>query len=577
MFLKSLTISSQSEVIRDIQFHNGINLIVDETVNSQGTETGNNVGKTTVLMLIDFCLGANAKQIYTDPENKKEEYRLVKDFLFENKAVITLVLKEDLAKEDSPEVRIERNFLPRKQKLQKINGVAKSDDEFEEALTELLFPGQYGKKPTFRQIISHNIRYKDLSLSNTLKTLDRFTSDAEYETLYLFLLGCDFDQGDAKQELLTQLRLEQTFKGRLEKDQTKSAYETALAILEGEIDLLNQRKANFNLNENFEADLDRLNQVRYHLNLLSSEIGRLNIRRDLIHEARRDLEHGTTRIDQRQLEQIYQQATDRIAGIQKTFAELCTFHNQMIAEKVRYISKDLPRLENDIKAKSEQLKRLLKQEAELSTTISRSDSFAELEKLILELNEKYRKKGEFENVIQQLTELEANLKSLGQRLDAIDNALFAEDFEQKIKEQVIKFNRHFASISQALYGEQYALKVDPTVITKGKNQGRRLYKFSAFNTNFSSGKKQGEISCFDIAYTLFADEENIPCLHFLLNDKKELMHDNQLLKIAKLVDSKGIQFVASILKDKLPEELNREEYFIVKLSQTDKLFRIENH
>ena len=95
-------------------------------------------------------------------------------------------------------------------------------------------------------------------------------------------------------------------------------------------------------------------------------------------------------------------------------------------------------------------------------------------------------------------------------------------------------------------------------------------------TNFSSGKKQGEISCFDIAYTLFADEENIPCFHFLLNDKKELMHDNQLLKIAHLVNNKGIQFVASILKDKLPEELNREEYFVVKLSQRDKLFKIGN-
>lgn len=103
-----------------------------------------------------------------------------------------------------------------------------------------------------------------------------------------------------------------------------------------------------------------------------------------------------------------------------------------------------------------------------------------------------------------------------------------------------------------------------------------MYEFSAFNTNLSSGKKQGEISCFDIAYTLFADAENIPCLHFLLNDKKELMHDNQLLKIAHLVNSKGIQFVASILKDKLPEELNREEFFVVKLSQRDKLFRIEN-
>jgi hypothetical protein len=54
------------------------------------------------------------------------------------------------------------------------------------------------------------------------------------------------------------------------------------------------------------------------------------------------------------------------------------------------------------------------------------------------------------------------------------------------------------------------------------------------------------------------------------------MHDNQLLKIAQLANNKGIQFVASILKDKLPEELNREEYLVVKLSQADKLFRIGN-
>jgi hypothetical protein len=45
--------------------------------------------------------------------------------------------------------------------------------------------------------------------------------------------------------------------------------------------------------------------------------------------------------------------------------------------------------------------------------------------------------------------------------------------------------------------------------------------------------------------------------------------------VGGVVYSKGIQFVAAILKDKLPEELNREEFFVVKLSQGDKLFRIE--
>jgi len=291
----------------------------------------------------------------------------------------------------------------------------------------------------------------------------------------------------------------------------------------------------------------------------SSEIGRLNIRRDLINEAKQDLEKEVSNIDVRQLKQIYLQATDRIEGIQKTFEELCAFHNRMIEEKVKYIAKDLPRLDADIKSKSESLNRLLLEEADLSAAISRSESFEDLEKLITELNEKYRNKGEYENIIQQLNEVEANLNTLNQRLNDIDDALFSQAFEQKIKEQKDKFNRHFSLISQTLYGEQYALKVDPTVNKKGQ----RLYKFSAFNTNFSSGKKQGEISCFDIAYNLFADEENIPCMHFLLNDKKELMHDNQILKIAQLVNNKGIQFVASILKDKLPEELNQEEYFAV--------------
>jgi uncharacterized protein YydD (DUF2326 family) len=573
MFLKSLMISSDLQVIREITFHNGINLIVDETPNTHGKETGNNVGKTTVLMLIDFCLGEDPKNIYTDPENKKNEYKLVKDFLYNNNILITLTLKENLSDESSNEFHIERNFLPRKQIIRRINGESKTVDEFEETLTNILFPGHYGKKPTFRQIISHNIRYKDLNINNILKTLDNFTRDDEYETLYLFLLGCEFDQGDTKQELLTKIRLEQTYKSRLEKEQTKSAYETTLSILENEIDELNHRKSKFNLNENFESDLDKLNQIKYQINVLSSEISRLNLRRDLILEAERDLNSNMSNIDSRQLEQIYKQATDKIAGIQKTFEDLLQFHNRMITEKVKYITKELPMLDSEIKSKSHHLNRLLQEETALGQAIAKSESFEALETLIAELNEKYRKKGEFENIIQQLNEVQSNLETLNQRLDTIDNELFSESCEQKIKDQVNKFNRYFASISQTLYDEQYALKVDP-IVNRNK---QRIYKFSSINTNFSSGKKQGEISCFDIAYTLFADEENIPCLHFLLNDKKELMHDNQLVKIAQLVNDKGIQFVASILKDKLPDELNKEEYFVVKLSQNDKLFRIENY
>jgi uncharacterized protein YydD (DUF2326 family) len=567
MFIKSLIITSGSKVIREIEFHKGLNLIVDE---SEHQITGNSVGKTTVLKLVDFCLGANPKHIYVDHETKKQEYKLVKDFLIDNKVLITLVLSSDLDK-GTEDIVIERNFLARKEIIRKINGEQLTEDEFEIKLSGILFPEHLASKPTFRQIISHNIRYKDESINNTLKTLDTFTSDAEYETLYLFLFGCEFTKGNSKQEILTKIRQEDTYKTRLEKNQTKTAYETALSLINNDIEVLNKKKSSFNLNENFEKDLDKLNRVKYDINKISSVIGKLNIRKELIQEAEAELKSSKSEIDLRQLEIIYEQATSKITSLQKSFSDLVSFHNTMIGEKVKFITKELPSIEKAIQENNNGLKRLLEEEKVLTFEISKSDSFEELENIIADLTEKYRKKGEYENIIEQLNEVESNLKEFNNELSEIDKELFNDDFEQVVKSQLNKFNVHFASISNELYGEQYAVKYD--IITNRK--GQRLYKFSAFNANMSSGKKQGEISCFDLAYTLFADEENIPCLHFLLNDKKELMDDKQLVKIAEFVNRNNIQFVASILKDKLPVEINKEEYFVVKLSQNDKLFRIE--
>lgn len=572
MFIKSLTITKGSSVIREIIFRKGINLIVD---NSVGKITGNNVGKTTVLKLIDFCLGADKKIIWQDPENNKEIYSLVKEYLIDNNVLITLILTENLDDESANEVVIERNFLSARSKVvRRINGENLTDKDFEPKLIELLFPEHIADKPTLRQIISHNIRYKDLSISNTLKTLDRYTSDAVYETLYLFLLGCEFTKGNSKQELLEKIKQEDNFRNRLEKTQTKSAYAATLALIETDIEELNRRKNSLNLNENFESDLDDLNQVKYKINKLSSEISKLSIRKDLINEAMSELETSNSTIDIYQLNQIYQQASNVLGELQKSFEDMVIYHNNMISEKKKFISKELPVIESKIYKHQLEIKELLAKETELFQIISKSDSFEELEILIGELNEKYRLKGEYENIVQQLTEVEENLETYDETLNIIEDELFSDEFEETVKTQVNKFNKHFASVSELLYKEKYALKYD---IVKNR-QGQRLYKFSTFvpfGPNIASGKKQGEISSFDIAYVFFADEENIPCLHFSLNDKKELMHDNQLVKIAELVNQNEIQFVASILKDKLPDELNKKDYFIVELSEDSKLFRIE--
>ena len=56
----------------------------------------------------------------------------------------------------------------------------------------------------------------------------------------------------------------------------------------------------------------------------------------------------------------------------------------------------------------------------------------------------------------------------------------------------------------------------------------------------------------------------------------ELLDDNQLLSIGSLTEEQGnVQLVASILQDKLPQDLTARKYIILELTQNDRLFRIE--
>jgi hypothetical protein len=304
MFIKKLKISSPKETIREIDFQTGLNLIIDDTPIDNSKLTGNNVGKTTVLKLIDFCLGAKANIIYTDSENKKETYDLVKKFLIDEEIVITLVLTESLKNPEAKQLVIERNFLSHKKALRTINGEAILDKEFEHKLEQMIIPEKKSDKPTFRQIVSHNIRYKDESINNTIKTLDKYTTDVEYETLYLYLLGCSFSEGARKQSLIAKINQEKSFRERLEKKQTKTTYEIALDLVDNEIEALKKKKSSFNLNESLEEDLEFLNITKYKITRKSSQISKLEIRKNLIEESVAELEQSISHIDQQELRML---------------------------------------------------------------------------------------------------------------------------------------------------------------------------------------------------------------------------------------------------------------------------------
>lgn len=87
-------------------------------------------------------------------------------------------------------------------------------------------------------------------------------------------------------------------------------------------------------------------------------------------------------IDLQQLRQIYFQAGTQFEKIQHTFEELVAYHNKMIVEKIRFISKELPELNNKIANERRQLDILCEEEKKYVSIVAQGDTFAELEKLI---------------------------------------------------------------------------------------------------------------------------------------------------------------------------------------------------
>lgn len=566
MYIKKLKITNKEGVIRDIDFHNGLNLIVDNTPSDNQTETGNSVGKTTVLRLVDFCLGKDPKSIYTDLSDSKSIDNDVKHFLIDSNVVVELTLTRNWSKDDYV---ICRDFAANKKAIRKINGIQYKAEDFESALGELLL-GVTVSKPTFRQIISHNIRYSELALTNVLKTVNAYTKDSEYEALYLFMFGFQIDDTDKRQELLDKIKAENAFKKRLEKSNSKSAYRTLLGLVEAKIEELEKKKSTLDVNPEFESLISELNDIKCQINSLNIDIATLKIKESTIIETQKEIESQHSNIDTEQLAILYKEAKALIPQLQRTFEDLKEYHNKMVASRSRFISASLPVLRTQIDEKQKELSSLLTKEEELSKLVTKSDTYECLETLIAEMNNEYQKKGEYENQIKQVESVERAISEAEDRIKQIDEDLFSESFQNSVQTAIDNFNILFSKISKELYDEEYVLKVDKV---NCRGTGGFIYRFSAFNANLSSGKKMGEISCFDIAYTMYAKNNGIPCLNFLLTDKKELMSDNQLLSIAKVVENENIQFVASILKDKLPTELQNPKYYIVELSEHDKLFK----
>lgn len=565
MFLKSLSIinNTTNTVIREINFHKGVNLILDETSSANKKESGNNVGKTTVFRLVDFCLCGDGKNIYTDTEFGNTNVE-IEQFLTTNDIIIKLVLVPELDNA-SEEIVIERNFLSRKQSLRRINGENYTSKNFEQTLKNLLF-GDCAEKPTFRQLISKNIRYEKNRLVNTIKVLHQNTNFEEYESLFLFWLGVDFSESGRKQQLYSLKKTEENFQTKMHKSTDMAKISQALSVIESSIKELENKKNDFQLNDNYNKDIEELNNLKFKESQISAIISRLEFRRDLINENVNALNSKQVNIDTEAIKVVYEEAKAIIPNLQKSFEDTLRFHNQMIGNKIKFLTNNLDELLSEINNYKIELNVLLEKDKDLSNKLKSLGVLEGLEEIIRQLNIAYERKGNYEEQKRLLEDSERRLAQFEEELNEINKGISNQ--KEFITNRVKHFNTFFTKISKELYDEDFIL------VDKYNDRALTLI-VDTISSNPGTGKKKGQMASFDLSYVQYADSLDIKCLHFILQDQMETVHSNQISSLfAKVVEESNCQYVMTMLKDKLPTDMDVSPYVVLTLSQSNKLFRI---
>lgn len=564
MYLKSLIIEDQSGIIREIFFKKGLNLIVDETVSARRSASGNNVGKTTVVRLIDFCLGGDGKNIYQDTEFKGRANTKIEKYLTDEDVVIEVLLVNDWDGDEG--VTIRRNFLKGRDRILEVNGENCNKNQLDSILKEKVFDYK-GERPTFRQIISRNIREREDRLTNTIRVLGGYATKEDLEALYLFWLGIPNPSAKEKEDLSNKIKEESRLQKRLEEEYNESQVHQASQIIDLEISKLEEIKDKFKEEGGYEEQIQALNSIRSEMLSCSERLSRLTMRKSLIEESRDDLENEKSKIDTENVRRMYERASKLNLDLQKTFEEVLSHHNNMVNEKVKFITSELPSLIKEIEDLTKKFRELSDKKKDLQRNVSKVKYVESLEEVGIKLNQLHERKGELDEQGRMWKKTKEKMSELSERMDKIKGGL--HDLEDLIDERISIFNKEFVEFSEKLYGEKF-------ILSKEIEDGYLDLLIASLEGNLGTGKKKGQIAAFDLAYINFCNTIGIRCLNFIVHDQIENIHDNQISSLLKdIVDGVDCQYIVPVLKDKLPEDHDWSSDEVLVLSQDDKLFKLD--
>lgn len=560
MFIKRLTIKETKpalEIIREIPFVKGMNFIVDA---GKDQEKGNSVGKTTVLKLIDICLGAkDRKYIYYDEETTQTNEKL-KNYIISNKINVELMVVESFDDENTSEYILSVDLYPRGKRY--INGIEMNQNEYWQQLNVIFF-SNLANYPTFRQLINMFVRIDQRADNHKfLKFLHR-TNDATYENIYSYLFELQ-DQEisnnilDLRKEIAEKNKEIKNFMS-INNFKSIDSVNQKVTLLKSTIDELNNQLNILVNSRKFKENEEKISEIKIEYANYNDQIDELLFKRmritDILTNAKHEINNG---IDKDVLKNLYDETLEVMGNLHKVFDDLVKFNEELVHNKIKYFSSQIKKVNKKIHDLEKDKNRLFEKHKNVIMLIEENkiDEYTSLQSKLAEYNEEL---GSNKNIRSTYNQLEDHVAELVGDLEKIEN-------EADVKEDSLSiFNKYFSQYSEKTNGEPFMLYKTEKGFPFGIDYVKR---------GLSTGTRKSIIAAFDLAYQQLARELDKKVPFFIVHDVIETIDRVALNAIINIVNSIECQYIVAVLKEKIQDnDLIQESNIVVTLSEDNRPFK----
>ena len=565
-------ITANKSSFHTVEFTPGLNVVLaDRTETSTQKDTRNGLGKSTLIDIIDFCLGSNVSTGQGLSIEPLQDWEFTLEItLAGNHVKVTRAIK-------SPNwLNIEGSTLgwvEQPDSVDLFGGSRFKLDRWRALLGWALFGlrSSYDTKhkPSFRSLISYLIR------RGTAAYIDPFSHTRHQATwdrqLHIaFLLGLNWENASKWQELKDQEKgikaIDEAIKSGAMEGARGSVGELEAECVQLESQLKRESDAleGFKVHPQYETiqnDADRITETIHNLtnqNIVDQR--RLSRYKESV-EA--ETPPSNTAIDN-----IYEETGVTFPNsVRRTLTEAKEFHSKIIENRRAFLETEIRRIERKIRLQNEEIRRQTDERADLLSILETHGALQELAKLqerIIEIRGNLKQKHTWLEEIKDRTSRKRNINIAKAELTKIAE----QDHQERRVIRSVPL-RLFNDNSQALYEAPGRLVID--IDDTG-------FKYDVeINKSGSEGIERMKIFCFDLMLLQIMSLQNNR-LNFLIHDSG--LYDGvdsrqralALERASKVSSANNAQYICTLNSDMVPREdfsdgFNFDEH--VRLTLTD--------